>query len=145
MPRARLGINLGFSLHHARSVALILNPRTGLVSPQYHVKFDDLFETTKYARNTALDLREWQYKSYFKTRDGIDWPVLAPSKRKNERRKPTFVQDAVDQQESPPHVSFEGDEAEEDAHARTLSDPAESEPFVGLDTHADTRSDKGSI
>ena len=33
-------------------------------------------------------------------------------------------QDPVDQQESPPHVSFEGDEAEEDAHARTLSDPA---------------------
>ena len=32
---------------HTRSVALVMNPRTGLVSPQYHVKFDDLFETVR--------------------------------------------------------------------------------------------------
>ena len=116
MPRSRLGINLGFSLLHARSVALILNPRTGLVSPQYHVKFDDLFETTTYARNTALDLREWQYKSYFKTRDGIDWPVLAPPKRRtpakpsSSRKGHAPVPASVDQPASPQHVSFEGDD-----------------------------------
>jgi hypothetical protein len=45
LPRARLGIYLGMSPRHARSVALVLNPRTGLVSPQWHVKFDDNFET----------------------------------------------------------------------------------------------------
>jgi hypothetical protein len=42
--RARLGTYIGISPHHARSVHLILNPLTGLVSPQYHVKFDDLFD-----------------------------------------------------------------------------------------------------
>jgi hypothetical protein len=45
--RARLGIYIGISPRHTRSVHLRLNPLTGLVSPQYHVKFDDLFETIK--------------------------------------------------------------------------------------------------
>jgi hypothetical protein len=43
--RARIGINLGNSPLHAQSVALVLNVETGLMSPQFHVKFDDLFET----------------------------------------------------------------------------------------------------
>ncbi len=42
-PRSRLGIYVGHSPSHACSVALVLNPRTGYVSPQYHVGVDDLF------------------------------------------------------------------------------------------------------
>eukprot|EP00978_Attheya_sp_CCMP212_P015750 scaffold40797_cov63-Attheya_sp.AAC.7 len=42
---SRLGINLGFSPQHLRSVALVLSLSTGLLSPQFHVEFDDLFET----------------------------------------------------------------------------------------------------
>ena len=38
--RARVGIYLGNSPRHARSVGLILNLTTGLVSPQYHVSYD---------------------------------------------------------------------------------------------------------
>ena len=45
--RARLGINLGFSPRHARTVYLVLSLDTGLVSPQFHVKHDDFFETTR--------------------------------------------------------------------------------------------------
>ena len=46
---------------HARSVALVLNPRTGLVSPQHHVKFGDMFHTVK---NTADDSRgQWKPKA----------------------------------------------------------------------------------
>ena len=41
--RARVGIYLGMSPKHARTVALVLNPKTGLVSPQFHVHFDDMF------------------------------------------------------------------------------------------------------
>jgi hypothetical protein len=44
-PRARLAIYVGHSPAHAGSVALVLNPKTGLVSPQYHVVFDDNFTT----------------------------------------------------------------------------------------------------
>ena len=38
--RARRGIFLGFSEQHHSTVALVLNPSTGHVSPQYHVVFD---------------------------------------------------------------------------------------------------------
>ena len=41
--RSRLGVYLGPSPSQARSVALVLNPRTGHVSPQFHVKFDVFF------------------------------------------------------------------------------------------------------
>ncbi len=43
--RARIGIYLGHSPQHAGNVALVLNPETGHVSPQYHVVFDDDFTT----------------------------------------------------------------------------------------------------
>ena len=44
-PRARVGIYLGQSPYHAGNVTLVLNPRTGHVSPQYHMVFDDDFNT----------------------------------------------------------------------------------------------------
>ena len=44
-PRARLRINLGFSTRHARTVYNILNINTATVSPQFHVKHDDFFES----------------------------------------------------------------------------------------------------
>ena len=49
-PRARLGIYLGHSPAHAGSVALVMNPKTGLVSPQFHVVFDDTFSTVPHIR-----------------------------------------------------------------------------------------------
>ena len=50
-PQARVGINLGRTKSHAGNVHLILNPRTGHVSPQYHVIFDDDFTTVPYLRS----------------------------------------------------------------------------------------------
>jgi hypothetical protein len=41
--RARVGIYLGRSPFHANNVALVPNPRTGHISPQYHVVFDEDF------------------------------------------------------------------------------------------------------
>ena len=52
-PRARLGINIGPSPRHARSVTLVLNPSTGLVSPQYHVKFDEFFESVQHIKDAT--------------------------------------------------------------------------------------------
>lgn len=49
-PRARLGIYVGHSPMHAGNVALVLNPRTGLISPQFHVIFDDDFSTVSHLR-----------------------------------------------------------------------------------------------
>ena len=44
-PRARRGRYLGASPLHASTVGLILNPRTGNISPQFHAVYDDYFET----------------------------------------------------------------------------------------------------
>lgn len=51
--RARIGVYLGLLPKHARSVALVLNPSTGLVSPQWHVKYDDMFMTSKEHKHTS--------------------------------------------------------------------------------------------
>ena len=52
-PRSRLGIFVGHSPDHASDVALILNLRTGLVSPQYHVVFDDTFSAISHLQSEA--------------------------------------------------------------------------------------------
>ena len=58
-PRARLGVKLGPSPFHARSVSLDLNLTTGLVSPQYHIIHDDFFETVKMDSGTSI-VSNWQ-------------------------------------------------------------------------------------
>ena len=48
---------------HAKTVSLVLYISTGLVSPQFHIKFDDFFETV----NTPDDnfKIEWKEKCHF--------------------------------------------------------------------------------
>ena len=58
--RSRVGIYLGQSKEHAHLVALVLNPKTGHVSPQFHVVFDDTFDTVK----QGVDVESlWQDKA----------------------------------------------------------------------------------
>ena len=66
--RARLGIYLGHSPLHSRSVALVLNITTGLCSPQFHADFDDFFETVK---DSDLPV-DWPAKCYFTPDDCHD-------------------------------------------------------------------------
>ena len=47
-PRSQLHIYLGRSPCHAGPVALVLNPNTFHVSPQYHIVFDDDFSTVPF-------------------------------------------------------------------------------------------------
>ena len=44
-PRSRLHIYLGHSPAHAENITLVLNPKTGLILPQFHVIFDINFST----------------------------------------------------------------------------------------------------
>ena len=53
-PRDRLGIYVGHSPFHAGSVALVLNPKTLHVSPQFHAVFDDNFSTVPFMRNNEV-------------------------------------------------------------------------------------------
>jgi len=65
--RARIGIYLGMSPNHARSVALVLNIRTGLALPQFHVKFDVLFETVRQPKDNLII--QWETATHFKKGD----------------------------------------------------------------------------
>lgn len=54
--RARVGMFVGFSTDHSSLVPLVLNTRTGNISPQYHVIFDDRFETVASSQDhTSID------------------------------------------------------------------------------------------
>jgi hypothetical protein len=65
-PRARIGLNLGPSPTHARNVHLVLSLTTGLVSPQFHVRLDDFFETCKYGVTDGGLASTWQCLAGFK-------------------------------------------------------------------------------
>jgi hypothetical protein len=60
LPHACLGLNLGLSLMHARTVYLVLNLTTGCVSPQYHCRFDDFFKTTRHGGPDVSGTISWQ-------------------------------------------------------------------------------------
>jgi len=53
-PRSRVGVYVGFSPHHASSVPLILSTTKGLISPQFHVVFDDNFSTTQCLHSNTI-------------------------------------------------------------------------------------------
>jgi hypothetical protein len=64
--RSRVGLYLGPSPQHARSVHLVLNLETGFVSPQYHhVSFDDHFKTTWKGAASLLPRPKWQERAHF--------------------------------------------------------------------------------
>jgi hypothetical protein len=60
--RSRLAIYIGPSLYHARSIGLGLNLTTGLLSPAYHVKYDDTFATITAQYTTDVPKSLWQPK-----------------------------------------------------------------------------------
>jgi hypothetical protein len=48
------------SPRYARNVSLVLSLDTGLVSPQFHVQHDDLFETVSPKAGNPAVLSHWQ-------------------------------------------------------------------------------------
>jgi hypothetical protein len=54
--RARVGIYHGKSPSHARSVSLALNPHIGMVSPQFHLKYDDMFKIIQGRRHMVFGI-----------------------------------------------------------------------------------------
>ncbi|KAL7477469.1 hypothetical protein ACHAW6_003275 [Cyclotella cf. meneghiniana] len=69
-PRACLGLNLGPSPFHACNVYLVLNLMTGLVSLQYHCRFDDFFETVKLNGSDINTSANWKQLAGFCRTDG---------------------------------------------------------------------------
>lgn len=130
--RATVGLYLGQSPHHARSVAMVLNLTTGYVSPKFHVKWDDHFFTVRDTLNKEHS--RWQRATGFSTQPG---PTIRT------RRSPdTDELDPIILLRSPPvesptphfqseHLSNES-EGEEEANRRASVEPdnvtAEPEP-----------------
>ena len=64
--RAWMGVYLGPSPNHSRPIHLILNPRMGHISPQYHVIHDDFFETVgEKESNFDSPTANWKHLSSF--------------------------------------------------------------------------------
>ena len=66
-PRSRKGQFLGFSKEHASTVGLIRNVRTGYISPQFHVVYDEDFTTV--ASDNTLDLSEQWIELFLNSRE----------------------------------------------------------------------------
>jgi hypothetical protein len=73
-PRSRMGVYLGHSPFHAGSVALVFNPKTVRVSPQYHVIFDDDFTTVPYMERGKVP-PNWEELSCLSTKSATDESV----------------------------------------------------------------------
>jgi hypothetical protein len=73
-PRSRIGVYLGHSHFHARSVALVFKPKTARVSPQYHVIFDDDFTTVPYIEGGEVP-PNWEELSFLSTKSTMDESV----------------------------------------------------------------------
>ena len=67
--RARMGQFLGFSRQHSSTVALVRNLHTGYVSPQYHVVFDDNFQTVFNDGKTSEEVDKICNQLFVESRD----------------------------------------------------------------------------
>jgi hypothetical protein len=92
--RSRMGIYLGMSMQHARSVALALHLKTGHVSPQFYVTFDPKFETVRQSLGNLSPPSEWQKMCGFK--------ASSPSRLQGTKQSPQ----GQDMQHGAPFMEF---------------------------------------
>ena len=147
---SRLGAYHGPSPSHARSVTLVLNPRTGHVSPQFHVKFDNFFETVQ-DKSTNMDAPEpeWKYLSGFAVKKGPTEPVgrgrgitdrlIVPRRGPRTRNNSSATQGTVAQSAEPPEESAIPDahEASEEQQEDQLPAQLPTTPLHGPQTEQD--------
>ena len=64
-PRSECCQYLGVSSNHASSVPLVLNPRTGSITPQWNVTFDNWFATISNTIDDLPDLNSPEWTTLF--------------------------------------------------------------------------------
>ena len=113
-PRARLGVYLGYSPFHSRKVALVLNPHTGHVSPQYHVTFDDDFSTLPFVRK-GIEPPHWTTLFDQSTYKATDSPFEATEHWTSPRFLPSHMTPHCPRVPAPsPSLAPEGETVQED-------------------------------
>ena len=89
---------MGFSPEHSTSIGRILNHRTGYVSPQFHVVYDDLFtsvpntETGGNADDEVMTVAQWEKLLTFGCERYVD--------EDNPKNQPSLHRDWLTQQEN---------------------------------------------
>lgn len=127
--RAKVGIYLGPSAQHGRNVALVLDRKTGLVSPQFHVNFDPTFKVVSQDNFTS----EWQFKAGF----------VAQREKTATSQKATSQTGATSPPSKPPNASTEGASATEGARApSTEGAPAPKKQLKGKRKRASAKTGK---
>jgi hypothetical protein len=84
--RSRVGVYLGLSPQHARTVPLVLDIGTGLTSPQFHIRVDSTFQTMRASFGNRPPKSQWQSKCGFRLGIGLSsgeskTPATQPSER----------------------------------------------------------------
>ena len=92
-PRSRRALFVGMSPNHSSNVPLVLNLKTGSISPQFHVVFDDFFSTVMSLPEEDNPPADWEtifdesrFQAYF---DEHDLSSLVYRKNGYRTRKPS--------------------------------------------------------
>jgi hypothetical protein len=122
-PRSRQGQFLGYSKVHATTIGLIRNIRTGYISPQFHVVYDEEFTTV--ATESTIDLQEHWIDLFLNSReaylDNHDESVDGPLPGLDPEFAPPDLQDHDNQGER--HEHFGQGEPAQTIDVPTLSQP----------------------
>ena len=109
--RSRCGMYLGSSMYHHSTVGRILNLKTGAISCQYHVLYDELFTTT-YGRldDKAFDAQHWRDLLSFNSGDYFESGVTnelrddAPSSDEKQSAQDHIAQQLFEEFKTPTHT-----------------------------------------
>ncbi|KAL7526047.1 hypothetical protein ACHAXR_002208, partial [Thalassiosira sp. AJA248-18] len=117
--RARMGQFLGFSRQHSSLVAMVRNLHTGYVSPQFHVVFDDKFDTIY---------------TEFKTDEELEIISELEKQRRRHELKERYLRDAVQSKSNSPVpdlVPDSDDESDDDDPSSEVDSRSEGDVIQG--------------
>jgi hypothetical protein len=121
--RARVGIFLGYSPQHARTVTLILSLSSGLTSPQFHTKFDDAFITMRTSFGDSPPQSSWQHKAGF---------VKTITPRKEIKIFPTQRESIGEPAQTTEHRINTAEDEQSNAIERESVEDLETDPHDGI-------------
>ena len=105
--QSKVVVYLGHSPNHAQTVALVLNIKTGRVSPQFHVVMDPTFSTVNGSDGNFPPASDWQAQCGF-TGSKSKFPAEI-----DQALEPIFVDSSETAQTDLPQEEQEPDEQEQ--------------------------------